>query len=472
VESGSGFDRVGRDGSEKAGKGGGDRAANAYIGPGAHEEGMKRVSIVGGGILGTALAARLGKSGFEVTLYERGALGEGATAASMAVFTWQSLHPTGLDYRLCRRSWAEYERLIEAGEIGFIPTGALDLSSTSQSRETVIEAAAELRKLGVDARALEPEEVERFGISPERVIGGLYTEREGYFDPAELVSAYADRAAEAGVEIETGTEVTGIVVENGAVSAIETTEGGTAETDVVVNAAGPWTPEINDLVDLSLPLRRTRGPILDVQARAPYLPFTLFECADGPAHYLRPHESGVYVGRCATGYEESETLDPDREYATGKAFESAVEERLETSVPELAGADLEEGWVGLRTVSPDGFPLVGEAGPAGFLVACGPSGLGVTRAPAIAELLGNYLETGRTSPRTWKRSHRRASARNEGMPREREGPVGSVGSAPSGALELAHGSSSDHIEGEGVIYCHVDLTVHRSCDRATNTDSR
>ncbi|PSP74420.1 hypothetical protein BRC86_05940 [Halobacteriales archaeon QS_3_64_16] len=56
---------------------------------------MKRVSIVGGGVLGTVLAARLGEAGFEATLYERGALGEGATAASMAVFTWQSLHPTG-----------------------------------------------------------------------------------------------------------------------------------------------------------------------------------------------------------------------------------------------------------------------------------------------------------------------------------------------------------------------------------------
>ena len=62
---------------------------------------MERVSIVGGGILGATLAARLGEASVEVTLYERGRLGEGATATSMAVFTWQSLHPTGLDYRLC-----------------------------------------------------------------------------------------------------------------------------------------------------------------------------------------------------------------------------------------------------------------------------------------------------------------------------------------------------------------------------------
>jgi sarcosine oxidase subunit beta len=168
---------------------------------------MERVSIVGGGVLGTALAARLGDADLEVSLYERGALGEGATAASMAVFAWQSLHPTGLDYRLRRRSWPEYERLIETSKVAFAPTGALNVASTAEGRETVTEAAKKLCELGTDAQALTPEEIARFGITSERVTGGLYTEGEGYFDPAELVAAYADRAAEAGAGIETGTEV-------------------------------------------------------------------------------------------------------------------------------------------------------------------------------------------------------------------------------------------------------------------------
>lgn len=359
---------------------------------------MDQVSIVGGGILGTSLAYRLREAPFEVVLYERGQPGEGATAASMTVFTWQSLHPTELDYRLCRCSWTEYERFVDEGALDFTPTGALNVASTPEGRETVRDAAARLRELGVAAEALKPEELGRFGVAPDRATGGLYTEREGYFDPEELVSHYADRAEKAGVAIETGTEVTGIDVGNGSVSAIETSEE-VIETDVVVNAAGPWAPRVNDMVGLSLPLRRTRGPILDVRARASDLPFTLFERADEPAGYLRPHETGLYAGRYATGYEEGEALDPDAEYATGEAFEAEIEELLGTYVPSVAGADLEEGWVGIRTVSPDGFPLVGEVGehgPDGFVVACGPSGLGVTRAPAIADLLATRLETGRT----------------------------------------------------------------------------
>jgi len=358
-----------------------------------------RVSIIGGGIIGTSLAYRLRETPLDVTLYERGEPGEGATAASMAVFTWQSLGPTALDYRLCRDSWAEYEQFVERGEIGFTPTGALDVVTTPEGRETVERAAAKLGELGVDARALAAEELTRFGISPDGTYGGLYTEREGYFDPAELVSIYSERAAEAGVDIRTDSEVTGVVVKDGAVRAVETDEGARG-TDFVVNAAGPWAPGVNDLVDIDLPLRRTRGPIVDVRATAPDLPFTLFERTDEPSGYLRPHETGVYAGRYATGYEEGEALDPDREYATGAAFEEEVGELLETRVPELADADLEEGWVGIRTVSPDGLPLVGEVGergPDGFLLACGPSGLGVTRAPAIADLLARFLETGQVS---------------------------------------------------------------------------
>ena len=359
---------------------------------------VERVSIVGGGITGASLAYRLREAPFEVTLYERGEPGEGATAASMAVFSWQSLHPTAFDHRLRRRSWAEYEGFVEEGRIEFTPTGALDVATTPEKREAIADATEKLRELGVDAKMLDPEEVAEFGIAPDAVTGALYTEREGYFDPDKVVTHYAERAAEAGVRIETDTEATGIETEDGAVSAIETPDEATG-TDVVVNAAGPWAPEVNDLVGLALPLRRTRGPILDVRGRIEGLPFTLFERADGPAGYLRSHESGVYAGRYATDYESGEVLDPDRNYSTGEEFRNEVGELLETYVPDLAGSSLEEGWVGIRTVSPDGLPLVGDigdTGPEGFVVACGPSGLGITRAPAIADLLGTYLETGRT----------------------------------------------------------------------------
>lgn len=354
----------------------------------------KKVSIIGGGIIGTTLAYQLQETSYDVVLYERGSLAEETTAASMAVFTWQSLHPTELDYQLCQSSWDQYSDIIEDGQLEFTQTGALDITRSEAGLEEVEDAAEKLRAFGVSAEALGPDELDRFGITASGATGGLYTEQEGYIDATEAASIYAECASEAGADIRTQTPVRDISVENGSVNAIET-DSETVETDLVVNAAGPWAQKINELVDVNIPIRRTRGPILNIDESSSQLPFTLFEQAKGPAYYLRPHENGIYAGRYATSYDQGEPLDPDIDYSTDEAFWEEIRELLEEHAPEIADAQFEEGWVGVRTVSPDGIPIVGETTLDGFMVACGPSGLGVTRAPAIANLLATYLETGK-----------------------------------------------------------------------------
>lgn len=371
----------------------------------------ERVSIIGGGIIGTALAYQLQDTAYDVVLYERGSIAKETTAASMAVFTWQSLHPTELDYQLCQSSWDAYSDLIENGELAFTQTGALDITRSESGFEEVEAAAEKLRGFGIEAEALDPDELARFGIVASGATGGLYTEREGYIDATEAASIYAEYASEAGADVRTQTPVRDIVVENGSVSAVKT-DSGTVETDFVVNAAGPWAQSINDLVDVEIPLRRTRGPILDIDENSSQLPFTLFEQAEGPAYYLRPHESGIYAGRYATSYDQGEPLDPDIDHSTDEAFWKEIRELLKQHAPEISAAQFEEGWVGVRTVSPDGFPIVGETALDGFMVACGPSGLGVTRAPAIANLLANYLATGQKHSNLQSLSSERFSGTN------------------------------------------------------------
>lgn len=353
----------------------------------------KKISIIGGGIIGAALAYHLQDTSHNVVLYERGLLGEETTAASMAVFTWQSLHPTDLSYQLCQYSWEEYEYLIENDQLDFTRTGALDITTDDSGFKVVKDAAETLRRFGIAAEALESDKLNRFGITASGATGGLYTEREGYIDATEAVSIYTKHASEAGADIRTGTTVSDISIEDGSVNAVKTNSEW-VETDLVVNAAGPWAQEINDLVNIEIPLQRTRGPIIDIKESIPNLPFTLFEQGEGPAYYLRRHKNGIYAGRYATSYDQGEPLDPDTNYSTRRRFWTQIRELLDTHVPEISDAQFEEGWVGIRTVSPDGFPIVGETKLDGFFVACGPSGLGITRAPAIADLLATYLETG------------------------------------------------------------------------------
>lgn len=340
--------------------------------------GRMHVAIVGGGVIGTALAAELAGRA-EVTLLERGSLGGGTTAASMAMVHRQQPAPSEYDQRLRDLAWKRYEPHLP--DLTHTRVGSLYVAETESFAAQLSEAAPVLCELGVETEYLGPEELSDFGV--EEGLGALYTPDEGYFEPDELVRQFAARARERGARIETGVEVTGI--DPGERVEIATAEGAVT-ADAVVNAAGPWAPEIDRLVGLEFPLRHTRGPILSLDCSRRPEPFTLFECG----LYCRSHGEGLHVGRFATDFEAGERLDPNERLSVPESFREEVREFAET-VPAIAGAEGIEEWVGIRTVTPDGRPLVGETEVGNYHVATGMSGLGVTLAPAVADLLADRL---------------------------------------------------------------------------------
>jgi len=151
---------------------------------------------------------------------------------------------------------------------------------------------------------------------------------------------------------------------------------------------------VNALAGVSLPLRHTRGPILALRAEGrSRVPFVRLE----RNIYARPcGDDGVYVGHYATTYDEAVEVDPDEPRSPDDAFRRAAEEALETFLPRLADARTVDEYVGLRTVTPDGRPVVGETSVDGFLVAAGMTGQGVTLAPVVGQLLAEVVETGVT----------------------------------------------------------------------------
>ncbi|MFC7166360.1 NAD(P)/FAD-dependent oxidoreductase [Halospeciosus flavus] len=342
------------------------------------------VVIVGGGVVGTAAAATLAEHPVtDVTLLERDDLGGGTTAASAAVFTTQQTLPRRVDHRLRQRAWETYEPAVERGELSYERVGLLTVAESEGYAVDCRDAVDTLRRFGYDAEWVDAAEFDRFDLAGESAVGGLYTPEEGYFDTDELVAFFAERARERGATVRAGEGVTGLRTADGVVSAVET-ENGLLRADAVVNAAGPWATRVNEFVGVEAPMRHTVGPILAVEGAAHDLPFTIFESK----HYVRPAgEAGAYVGAYRTDYADGERLDPDEPRAVDEAFRGAADALLDESVPPLRDATVEDEWVGLRTVTPDGRPLVGETEVDGFYLAAGMSGLGVTLAPAVADVL-------------------------------------------------------------------------------------
>lgn len=360
---------------------------------------MDPVVVVGGGIVGASVAYHLTEASVPVTLYERGALGGGTTADSVAMFVWKQTAPDETAHRLRERSWETYDRLVGEETIDFSRIGGLYLAG-SESRLSVLRAAADtLGTFGVRTRLLEPAELEPFGVTPDDLVGALSVPDEGYLDPTEVIQFFVGEARAAGARVETGAAVTDVLVDGsdeGGVVGVEV-EGERVPASAVVNAAGPWAPTVDAMAGVTLPLRHNLGPILVLNHDADRtLPFVEFE--DG--HYVRGEgRTQVFAGRYGVEYEAADRQDPDTAHSVDEAFSLSVADRLERYIPRLAGASLVNDWVGVRTITPDGRPFVGATKLDGYHVATGMSGLGVTLAPAVGQHLASVVaENGDPDP--------------------------------------------------------------------------
>lgn len=344
---------------------------------------MSRVVVVGGGIVGTSVAASLAGD-HDLTLLERDALGSGATADSMAVFTRSRLSPTRVGQRLRDLSWAAYEGAVESGTVEFAETGSLRIAESAAERGRYERAVARLREFGVAARVLDGAAIRERGPGVEGP--GLFVPADGHLAQGEVVEHYADRAREAGAAIETGVTVEGMLADGERIAGV-VTDAGEYGADAVVNATGPWAPALNAAAGVDLPIRRMRGPIVELATDARSIPFTLF--AD--ALYVRRSPWGYYVGEYNTAFDSEADVDPSGRGSVGPGFVRRARDRLRRTVG-VDDAALVDEWVGLRTVTPDGRPVVGATERPGFHVASGMNGLGVTFAPAVGELFARAFE--------------------------------------------------------------------------------
>ena len=349
---------------------------------------MDPVVVVGGGVVGTSIAAALAEQDVPVELYERDALGAGTTAKSMAIFFWHQDDPNETEHRFRERAWETYGPLIEDGTLDFTQVGTLETAPELTDVPAVREVWTGMKDLDVEAEWLESEALAEKGLDSEAFEGALYVPEDGFLDPSEIIQHFVDRATAGPATIETGVAVTDVHTEDGSVTAVETSEGRQAAS-AVVNAAGPWAPAINDLVGVDQPLRHTRGPIVVLNRSESFsLPFMIL---NDELYFREDGTNQAFGGRFDTTYETAEQIDVDANHTVDQSFYLDIAGEIEQSVPRLADAEIVNDWVGFRTITPDGRPFVGETEVADFYTAVGMSGYGVTRAPFVGELIAAQI---------------------------------------------------------------------------------
>jgi glycine oxidase len=360
------------------------------------------VAIVGGGIIGLAVAWRARERGMSVALLERDELGRGAShvaagmLAPVAEVEFGEAARGSLQLGLCSaRSWPRFTgELGEAAgvELALRTNGTLIVArDEDESRE--LERQHELRRsLGLRVSRLRPSEARELepALAPT-VRRALECPEDHSVDPREVLFALRLACERAGVGIRERTPVASLLCDaSGAhVTGVLTSDGVRVGAGTVVLAAGAWSEQLAASLGptaTSVPVRPVKGQIL--RLRDPAGAGLLGRAVRYEGGYLLPRGDGRYV-LGATVEERGFEL---------RATAGGVYELLRDArelVPGVSELEIEEVSVGLRPGSPDNAPVIGPArGIEGLIWASGHHRNGILLAPLSAELVLGLLDPG------------------------------------------------------------------------------
>jgi glycine oxidase len=329
---------------------------------------VTRVGVVGGGVIGLAVAYRLRERGCAVTVYDP-APGTGASdvAAGMLAPAGEAAFGEGdlaaLLAESARRWPAFAASLHEATglDVGYRADGTLLVARTGDDLAELDRLLRLQSTFGLAPQPLRTSELrEREPLLSPRLRGGALVSSDAQVDPRRVVAALL---------------ATGIPVVRRHVPDLSTVDS-TVDEDVLVVAAGCGSAEL-----AGLPVRPVKGQLLRLRGPAA-LRHTVRGYADGCPVYAVPRTDGeVVVG--ATNEERTDAT------VTAGAVLDLLRAAVEL-VPALAEYALTETRYGFRPGTPDNAPCIGWLRP-GVLVATGHYRNGVLLAPVTADAVADLV---------------------------------------------------------------------------------
>jgi len=346
-----------------------------------------RVVIVGGGIMGLALAHNLAKLGCtEVIVLERGYLCAGASGRNGGGVRMQ--WGTSANIELARRSIDLMKQF--AGEMGinvWLRQGGYLFLARSEAIADRLRVNAELHnRYGVKTQLLSPGEGRDVvpGLTMKGVVLCAYNPEDGVIFPWPFLWGYAQAAQKRGIRVETFTTVTGFDISDGRVRAVET-DRGRIGCDTVVIAAGAWSPEVAKLAGVKLPNEPHRHEILSTEPLKPFLT-PLVSVLDSGLYFSQSMR-GEIVGGMGDPHEP-----PGLNMGSTLRFLSRFARALTEQIPRLGQIKVLRQWAGCYDVTPDNNPILGRTpGLPNMLQMSGFVGHGFMMAPAVAERMAAWM---------------------------------------------------------------------------------
>jgi sarcosine oxidase subunit beta len=349
--------------------------------------------IIGGGVMGCAIAYNLAREGLKPVVIEKSDIGGEASGAN------------GGGVRQSARNLKEMPLAIESiqiygqlhEELGmdleYVREGNLRLCTSEEELNTMRESVENQKAANLELEMLNRKQILK--LNPyigEKVLGASFCPTDGHVNPFLVTYAYFQKAKDLGARFFTHEEVKDIRLQKNKVIAV-ITDKRTFESDLVVNAAGVAGRKVANMVGLDLPMR----PVFsEAMITEPYPP--LFKQMIG-------HAKGLFYGRQTVhgsffwgGFVGTEQFIHRGGKPLFHFIAPAISDMVIDFFPVLKDVNVIRTWSGLIAQMSDGLPVLGytEQVP-GFVFATGFSGHGFGLAPVIGRLMCELIMDCQTS---------------------------------------------------------------------------
>lgn len=344
------------------------------------------VCIIGGGIVGLAVAYFVAPHRRVVVLEREAALGQHASGRSAAMY--MGTYGGGASRRLSVAA----KPFFDAPPEGFVDhpllrrRGHLMIASQDQlpalaAAEARLADVADLFEMidGAQAHRLCPL------LRPEAAARALWEPEAADIDVDVLLQGFARGARGRGAQVLTSQVVEGLALDAGQWRV--STPSHDIRADVVVNAAGAWADGVAALAGVApqglAPLRRT-AILVDPPAGAEIADWPMVADVDEQV-YFKPDAGRLLVSPA------DETPDEPRDVQPEELDVAIAVDRL-MGIAEIEVRRVPHRWAGLRTFAPDRTPVLGwQAGAPGFFWAAGLGGFGVQTSPGMGAFVAALL---------------------------------------------------------------------------------
>ena len=352
------------------------------------------VIVIGAGVIGSSVAYHLAQFGAgRVLVLDRTQIGAGTTAQSSGIL--RTHYSVKENVELAKASWGVFNDFAnylgdEDASAGLVKCGYMIAAPDGPRLAPLRAALAGQQAMGIEIQLLDQKSAsERLPIArldDAALIG--YEPEAGFADAYLVATGFARAARRKGVKIMEGVEVERLLVEDGKVIGVDTSQGRFL-SNTVISTQNIWARDIQRWTGIASPVVAERHSVLALEGPEPYtFAMPVFKDLGSPGMlYCRSYGGKqMLVSEGTVG----ETLaQPDNEQGDiSLDYIIEVGEQVAQRFPSYETAGLASSWTGVYDVTPDWNPVLGRLPDVqGLIAGYGFSGHGFKLSPGVGRVL-------------------------------------------------------------------------------------